>query len=105
MSHRRRSKSDLPAYVHALNLAHEGEGPEPDCKDHSDEFVDFPLSEAPDEELASLLCSRCPLIKECLANARHRKPAHGVWGGRLWIGGRQAHLMDGDDPRLTESVD
>lgn len=118
-AHRRRVKVDLPAYASAMNRAHVGEGPDPDCKDHSDEFVDYEMRDMPNEELAALLCSRCPFktghgkpgdadyipVDVCLANARHRKPSHGVYGGRVFINGRQAALMPTDDARLMEFVD
>ena len=70
----------------------------------------------PTKEDAELLCERCPLMtgvgkpgqagyipaEICLKNARHRKPQWGVLGGKVWIQGRQAHLMAEDDARLVD---
>ncbi|MDL5351132.1 WhiB family transcriptional regulator [Microbacterium sp. zg-YB36] len=87
-----------------MNLAHIGEGPQPDCWEHSDEFSDYEMADMPDRETAELLCSRCPLLQVCAANARHRKPAWGVFGGVAYVNGRQAHLLAEDDPRLQEAA-
>ncbi len=85
-----------------MDAAHIGEGPQPDCAGRPEEFVDYSYSEMPDKELAELLCSRCPLIEVCLKNARHRKPKWGVYGGLVYVDGRQVALMAEDDPRLRD---
>jgi hypothetical protein len=84
-----------------MNEAHAGDGPAPDCWGHEDEYADYAPADMPDKELAELLCERCPLLAICGANARHRRPAYGVWGGVAWTAGRQAHLMKEGDPRLS----
>lgn len=103
----KRRKQDLPAYDGALqdaNLDDRGlartRKPQPLCLERPDEYVDYdyPL---PSPEAAEALCAPCEIREACLANAKHRKPAWGIWGGLIWVNGRQAQLMAPDDPRLT----
>lgn len=115
MTHSRRPKKDLEAYRLVLEAAHVGEGPQPLCQDRPEEFVDYgyPL---PAPAAVEKLCSACPLktgrgnpgepgyVPEdiCLTNAKHRGPQWGIYGGVLFIQGRQAALMREDDERLRD---
>ena len=38
----------------------------------------------------------------CLQNARHMRPKWGIWGGVVWVHGRQAHLLPADHPYLQD---
>ena len=73
----------------ALERAHLGEGPKPDCLGHPDEFVDYHT--LPTAEEAELLCERCPLLALCAADANRRRPAWGIRGGKVYVNGRRAH--------------
>lgn len=46
----------------------------------------FPGTNEQAEE-AKAICSTCPVRRECLADARSRGDAEGVWGGELFVGG------------------
>lgn len=41
---------------------------------------------------AEKLCRACPFIGRCGYNAVANRATHGVWGGRMLPGNRQAHL-------------
>ena len=115
MIHSRRPKRDLASYQDAMNRAHVGEAPQPLCKDRPEEFVDYgyPL---PTRRQAADLCRACPFktgygkpgdesyIEEdiCLKNAKHRGQQWGIWGGLVFVAGRQAALMSHDDERLRD---
>lgn len=101
MVRRARTKHDLPEYTQALNDAHSGAGPAPDCDGLQSEFADYSIEDLPSKSLAELMCERCPLLDICNKNARHVRPNWGVVGGIAWVEGRQAHLMKANDPRLT----
>ena len=66
---------------------------------------------APSVDEAREMCAPCPLLDLCRASALETKPAWGVWGGIVWVMGRQYHLRrkaeyqfgDGDDD--SDSVD
>ncbi|OYN98897.1 WhiB family transcriptional regulator [Enemella evansiae] len=46
------------------------------------------FAEAPAEiEYAKTLCADCPVKDACLAGAKQRREACGVWGGELFING------------------
>lgn len=79
------------AFSLSLDRAASEDGhPQPLCQGRPGEYVDYEA--VPSEAEAAALCAECPLLVECLANARRTKPAWGVWGGIAWIDGRQAHL-------------
>lgn len=50
------------------------------CATHPEPDLWFSQSVA-DREVAALLCRRCPVKLECLADAVSRPEVHGVWGG------------------------
>ena len=57
-------------------------GIEPKCLGTEELFVDY--VSPPTRVEARALCRGCPLLQLCDAAARHRKPAWGVWGGRVY---------------------
>jgi hypothetical protein len=104
----RRPKRNLPEWDKALNDAHEevqdedgNFAPQPLCLDKPGEWADYgyPLPKA---RVAEALCEPCLLRELCLRNAKHKPPAWGIVGGKVWIDGRQAALLAHDDPRLID---
>lgn len=75
----------------ALEFAHSQPErfPQPYCKDEPGPYVDYdyPLPSAED---AADLCEPCPLLLLCAEHARKRRVQWGVWGGGVWVAGRQA---------------
>ena len=62
------------------------------CKDRPRDFADWEaskdyVSEVPTPEYAASLCKGCPLFNLCGASAEAKKPAWGVWSGKVWIYG------------------
>ena len=57
--------------------------------------------------LAQALCADCPVHELCLAGALERREPHGVWGGRIFVGGVVVEHKRGrgrprkDDPRIV----
>lgn len=94
MSYRHKhGRRPIQLYTDALAAAHASRrAPQPLCLNRSDEFVDYPVGQHPDEQGAAEMCADCPLLDVCNLNARQQAPAHGVWGGIAWVNGRQAHL-------------
>ena len=56
---------------------------------------------------AQALCADCPVRDLCLAGALERREPHGVWGGRIFVGGVVVEHKRGrgrprkDDPRIV----
>lgn len=75
----------------ALEFAHSQPErfPQPYCKDEPGLYADYgyPL---PSPEDAAELCEPCPLRLLCAEHARKRRAAWGIWGGQVWVQGRQA---------------
>ena len=61
--------------------------PQPFCNGWTEAFVDY--DDPPTDEQAEAYCEPCPLRELCLDYARAKKPYWGVYGGRVWIDGRQ----------------
>lgn len=57
-------------------------GIEPKCAGLSWHFVDY--VKPPTRLEAELMCSGCPLLDLCSKAAQKRRPAWGVWGGRVY---------------------
>jgi WhiB family transcriptional regulator, redox-sensing transcriptional regulator len=54
-------------------------------------------------EQAQLLCATCAVQELCLAGALERREPHGVWGGRILVGGAVVeHKRGRGRPRKTE---
>ncbi|HEY0904403.1 MAG TPA: WhiB family transcriptional regulator [Marmoricola sp.] len=52
---------------------------------------------------AQELCAACPVAELCLAGAVERREPHGVWGGRIFVGGVVvAHKRGRGRPRKNE---
>lgn len=112
MAQSRRPKTDLYEYRLWMTqsfieeVQQSGEKiPREKCQGNPDPWTEYgyPL---PSAEEADALCKGCwfyeNLNNVCLRNAKHRGPAWGVWGGVVFINGRQAHLMAEDDERLQD---
>ncbi|RNM14558.1 WhiB family transcriptional regulator [Nocardioides pocheonensis] len=58
-------------------------------------------------EQAQALCAGCPVQELCLAGALERREPHGVWGGKILVGGQVVEHKRGrgrprkDDPRIV----
>lgn len=93
---RRGKRGERTDFERMLDLAHRRPDrfPQPDCAGRPAEFVDYeyPLPSAED---AAASCERCPLLELCAAHARKRRPSWGIYGGQVWIEGRQAHNPQG----------
>ena len=70
------------------------------CREEPDIF----FAESPRVlEQAQALCARCPVNELCLAGALERREPHGVWGGKIFVGGVVvAHKRGRGRPRKTE---
>jgi WhiB family redox-sensing transcriptional regulator len=77
---------------------------------------DLPCREEPDLffaessrvlERAQALCAQCAVRELCLAGALERREPHGVWGGKIFVGGVVVAHKRGrgrprkDDPRIV----
>lgn len=95
MSRHKHGRGSLPAFEGALiEAARSEEAPQPTCLDNPEAWVDYDTPQMPSAELAERMCEPCPLRELCLENARRTKPIWGVWGGKVWVLGRQADLLD-----------
>lgn len=54
----------------------------PKCRGKEDQYVDFHV--LPSRSEAKELCEGCPLLEKCHNAAQSRRPAWGVWGGRVY---------------------
>lgn len=98
----RRPKRNLSDWDVAINAAFlDAKEPQPFCLDKPERFADYgyPL---PSRDEADDACLDCPLMQLCLQNARHMRPKWGIWGGVVWVYGRQAHLLPADHPYLQD---
>lgn len=62
---------------------------EPDCAGKSERYVDYPEENRPSPGRAKIMCANCPLYELCNEFARLERPAHGVWGGHVYVDGRR----------------
>jgi WhiB family transcriptional regulator, redox-sensing transcriptional regulator len=54
-------------------------------------------------EQAQALCADCPVRELCLAGALERREPHGVWGGKIFVGGVVVeHKRGRGRPRKTD---
>lgn len=59
------------------------------CNDGKGNLVKIFFSENPDDiARAKKYCAVCPIKRECLEGAIERREPWGVWGGKLFIGGK-----------------
>jgi WhiB family redox-sensing transcriptional regulator len=54
-------------------------------------------------EQAQAFCAECPVKELCLAGALERREPHGVWGGKILVGGVVVeHKRGRGRPRKTD---
>lgn len=54
------------------------------CREEPDLF----FAESPRQlQQAQERCAACPVAELCLAGALERREPHGVWGGKIFVGG------------------
>jgi len=52
---------------------------------------------------AQAMCADCPVTELCLAGALERREPHGVWGGKIFVGGQIVeHKRGRGRPRKDE---
>ena len=64
-------------------------GVEPYCAGEEESYVLYDAKNVPSRAEAAIMCIGCPLLQLCDEAAQRRRPAWGVWGGRVYGANRK----------------
>lgn len=58
------------------------------CKDRPELFADYVSPKDPEVQLAQDACDVCEVAQICLEYAEAVEAGWGVWGAKVWVGGK-----------------
>lgn len=67
-----------------LRYAIAEKGVVPKCLGEEYAYIDYDTYNIPRKDTAEALCKGCPLLELCGEAAQFKRPAWGVWGGKVY---------------------
>lgn len=71
---------------------------DPKCRDRPNAWADYDEEHIPTPEKAAAMCSDCLLLEMCNSAAQVMRHGWGVWGGKVWVFGREYTEGSDDTP-------